>query len=111
MHGTPQNPAYGLTWWLKQPMSNAVRQRIPMLRGELGDFITAAWLPSDLFMAAGAGNQRLYLIPSLHLIVVRQAALSDTAYYSDLEFLSRLLRGKPCTSEAKSGMRNPWMKS
>jgi hypothetical protein len=34
----------------------------------------------------------LYVIPSLKLVVVRQGALSQG--FSDLEFLSLLLRGK-----------------
>ena len=47
--------------------------------------------PRDLFMAAGAGHQRLYIIPSLDMVIVRQGRLSR---FSDEEFLSRLLDGK-----------------
>jgi hypothetical protein len=45
----------------------------------------------DLFMAAGAANQRLYIIPSLDMVIVRQGQL---AQFSDREFLSKLLQGK-----------------
>ena len=39
----------------------------------------------------GAGKQRLYVIPSLDMVVVRQA---ETTQFEDGEFLSRLLLGK-----------------
>lgn len=94
--GTPQNPAYGLSWWLREPVSADLIQSIPLLRGEAGGIVTATYLPNDLVMAAGAGKQRLYVIPSLKLVVVRQGPLQTTdAQYADEEFLSRLLRGKP----------------
>lgn len=93
--GTPQNPAYGLTWWLREPVSAELIQSIPLLRDETGEIVTSTYLPDDLVMAAGAGKQRLYIIPSLKLVVVRQGPLQTTdAQYSDVEFLSRLLRGK-----------------
>jgi len=90
--GTPQNPAYGLTWWLKKEVSADLRRKIPILSREWGDVANADWLPGDLVAACGAGKQRLYVIPSLKLVVVRQGSLSQG--FSDLEFLSLLLRGK-----------------
>ena len=42
-------------------------------------------------MAAGAGNQRLYIIPSKDLVVVRYAAFGK---FDDREFLGRLIFGK-----------------
>ena len=93
--GTSQNPAYGLTWWLREPVTSELIQTIPLLRGETGGIVTSTYLPDDLVMAAGAGKQRLYIIPSLKLVAVRQGPLQTTdAQYSDVEFLSRLLRGK-----------------
>jgi hypothetical protein len=41
-------------------------------------------LPKDLFMAAGAGKQRLYVIPSLDLVIVRQGR---QARFDDRDFL------------------------
>lgn len=94
--GTPQNPAYGLSWWLREPVSAGLIQSIPLLRGEAGGIVTSTYLPDDLVMAAGAGKQRLYVIPSLKLVAVRQGPLQTTdAQYADVEFLSRLLRGRP----------------
>ena len=45
----------------------------------------------DVYMAAGAGNQRLYIIPTLDMVVVRQAQFGS---WDDREFLSRLILGK-----------------
>lgn len=48
-------------------------------------------LPNDLYMAAGAANQRLYIIPSLDMVIVRQGRMSR---FDDAKFLSFLLTGK-----------------
>ncbi len=62
--GTAANPAYGLTWWLpaEGPIGVAVRREVADSR-----------LPRDTRVAAGAGGQRLVVIPSLGLVAVRQA--------------------------------------
>jgi hypothetical protein len=50
-----------------------------------------------LFMAAGAGNQRLYLLPEQDMVIVRQAAgiaqsmRGDASDWSDQTFLSLVL--------------------
>lgn len=92
--GTDQNPAYGLTWWLKEPVTEEQIKKIPLLKGDMGAIANSDWVPEDLFMAAGAGKQLLYIIPSLELVIVRQAPLGNEKYYRDMEFLSWLLRGK-----------------
>lgn len=91
--GTPQNPAYGLTWWLKADVPDSIITTIPILQRDMGDIVKSDWLPDDLFLAAGAGKQRLYIIPSMKLVVVRQGDLMKSRGFSDAEFLSRLLRG------------------
>lgn len=90
--GTPQNPAYGLTWWLKKEVSAELRRKIPILSREWGELANADWVPADLVAACGAGKQRLYVIPSRKLVIVRPGSLS--LGFSDLEFLSWLLRGR-----------------
>jgi CubicO group peptidase (beta-lactamase class C family) len=90
--GTPHNPAYGLTWWLKKEVTVEHRKKIPILSREWGEVANAHWLPADLVAACGAGKQRLYVIPFRKLVVVRQGRLNQG--FSDLEFLSLLLRGK-----------------
>jgi CubicO group peptidase (beta-lactamase class C family) len=90
--GTKQNPAYGLTWWLKAPVAPELVSTIPILAEEWGEVASSDWLPSDLATAFGGSKQRLYVIPSLRLVVVRQG--KGTQEFSDVEFLSLLLRGK-----------------
>jgi CubicO group peptidase (beta-lactamase class C family) len=96
------NPAYGLTWWLKKPVGADLMRSIPTLNRDMGEIITADWLPADLVMAAGAGKQRLYISPSLKLVVVVQRPFRDGAKFSDIEFLSRLLLGKEIKSKSNS---------
>jgi CubicO group peptidase (beta-lactamase class C family) len=47
--------------------------------------------PADLVACIGSGHQRLYVIPSLKLIVVRQG---DGGFFSDGSFLRILLHGQ-----------------
>lgn len=68
--GSTANPAYGITWWLPKANNtpDVVTARLDLRSHE-------ADLPADLVIAAGAGDQRLFVAPSCHLIVVRQAKL------------------------------------
>jgi CubicO group peptidase (beta-lactamase class C family) len=75
-NGSEANPAYGLTWWLAKPTE--VSDPITATTDILGDDDA---IPGDLVFAAGAGDQRLYVIPSKDLVIVRQAKL-------DLKFLA-----------------------
>jgi len=94
LQGTKQNPAYGLTWWLRKPVPDSILRQVPILQYEMGGIVKSDWLPEDLFLAAGAGKQRLYVIPSLKVVIVRQGDLLKSRSFSDAEFLDRLLRGK-----------------
>jgi CubicO group peptidase (beta-lactamase class C family) len=67
--GTGANPSYGLTFWLKG----------------------GGRAPDDLVIARGLGTQRLYIIPSLELVVVQFA---ETEQFDDSSFLQRLLVGR-----------------
>lgn len=68
--GSTANPAYGVTWWLPKANNtpDVVTARLD-LRGHEAD------LPADLVIAAGAGDQRLFVAPSCKLTIVRQAKL------------------------------------
>lgn len=98
--GSAVNPIYGLTWWLNRPIT--AQQRRNMGRVAQAADLNPAIAP-DLVMAAGAGDQRLYISQQLKLVVVRQAdgilqALAgQRSDYSDQEFLSLLLTGQKTT--------------
>lgn len=81
-------PAYGLTFWRNAPAGpNADVQRIRTLRSEgpiLGD------APADTVAAAGHNDQRLYIIPSRDLVIVRLSE-GDRAF-TDADFLEQVLR-------------------
>jgi hypothetical protein len=87
------NPTYGMTWWLPHPSTSPD----PVTAGtDIGR--RARELPRDLVVAAGAGDQRLYIIPSLGLTIVRQAQLDiaaamrgEKSNWSDAAFLETLL--------------------
>jgi len=84
-YGTTANPSYGLSWWLPT-------------EGGLKPDGRRHWqwnkdLPRDIYTAAGAGGQRLYVIPSRELTIVRQARLRLRDDFDDSEFLVKLLLG------------------
>jgi CubicO group peptidase (beta-lactamase class C family) len=92
--GTTANPGYGLSWWLLRP---GLIGPSP-LAGVNAETIGEAVFRTDVRMAAGAGDQRLYLAPELNTVIVRQAsgilrAMRDRsgARWSDGEFLSQAL--------------------
>ena len=90
--GHAANPAYGLGFWLNAPPPAHTRQSIRDLEPAMdGDQLYPGG-PRDLFAAIGTGKQRLYVIPSRQLVIVR---FGYEAPFSDGDFLSRLLTGKP----------------
>ncbi|WP_297737030.1 serine hydrolase [uncultured Maricaulis sp.] len=85
------NPNYGLGWWLINPPGGASgMRRGPQITMHDPDFPFVA-------MAAGAGGQRLYVIPQLDLVVVRmtRGVVDDprtrTEDWSDRRFLQTLI--------------------
>lgn len=94
------NPIYGLTWWLGRPISPAQRAAIGRTGRDIEALATTPGLPDDLAVAAGAGDQRLYISRKLRLVVVRQAeGIVDTLLgrgtnFSDASFLRLLLTGQ-----------------
>lgn len=93
--GTEQNPAYGLAWWLKEPVSRRTLWSIPLLRREWSGVLADDSIPDDLVAACGAGKQRLYVIPSRQLVIVRQGELrGDGPTFADEEFLRLMFTNK-----------------
>jgi CubicO group peptidase (beta-lactamase class C family) len=88
--GSKVNPAYGLTFWLNAKGTGPSGGERPSLAGESLGLKISPSMP-EIYMAAGAGNQRLYIIPSQDMVVVRFGAFGG---YDDREFISKLLSGK-----------------
>lgn len=90
--GSAANPAYGLTWWLSEPVSDRQRAQIVQLR-RASDITRFSDQIPFVVMAAGAGRQRLYVAPQSGLVIVRQtdraraAMAGRTPAWSDGEFL------------------------
>jgi CubicO group peptidase (beta-lactamase class C family) len=81
---------YGLGWWLASAPSTPAGH--PAL--SISDiWREGAGLPPDVLMAAGEGGQRLFVVPSRRLVIVRQAVASEAqrAAWSDTAFLRLVL--------------------
>lgn len=86
--GSKANPGYGFTAWLNQPGGVSSNGRgASSSPQDKGGWIYPSGLP-DLYMAAGAGAQRLYIIPSRQTVIVR---FGQSPSFVDREFLGRLL--------------------
>lgn len=93
--GSVANPSYGLTLWLNREyrggQGHAVADGNAARRSaNSDDGLISRTAPRDLAMAAGSGKQRLYIIPSLDLVIVRQGE-SKGSGWSDAAFLARAL--------------------
>jgi len=105
---SPASPGFGLGVWLNAKISSLdssrsetgvlqqVPERIMLPRGQERLIYDGA--PPDLYMAAGRHNQRLYVIPSLKMVVVRLGRANRT--WSDAEFLARLLDGRSLSGQS-----------
>ena len=96
--GTSVNPSFGFGFWNNHRASNPWAREF-----DIEDMLQRKWekqnwrnscicrdAPPDLVASVGSGYQRLFVIPSLELIIVRQGV---NAKFSDGAFL-RLLLGK-----------------
>lgn len=72
--GTEANARYGLNFWLIGKRANRGNEAIP----------------ADTVTAAGKFNQRLYIIPSRKLLVVRMGRTGARVRYNDTHFLNEL---------------------
>ncbi len=106
--GTKANPAYGLSWWLNKKAAPGAEKDSSSAE-DASDVASGKDLPKDLVFAAGAGKQRLYIVPSLDLVVVRQARKTGRTpqgekrkVFSDAEFFNLLLHGKSTAEDEDS---------
>jgi CubicO group peptidase (beta-lactamase class C family) len=94
---TRVNPMFGLGFWLNKGANNSNARE-----SDVENLLERKWqdqdwhnrcicrsAPADLVAVVGSGYQRLFVIPSLDLVIVRQG---ENARFSDAEFLRRILR-------------------
>lgn len=89
-HGSAANPGYGLGMWLNASDPTGPPPPGVQRAGPKDRLILAPDLPHDLWMAAGSGGQRLYVLPSQHLVAVRFGHNTGPDYRDDV-FLRTLL--------------------
>jgi CubicO group peptidase (beta-lactamase class C family) len=90
-YNNPTLTEYGISFWLNRPLAgtyNAGVDSVPQSDVFATGARYAEDASTDIYMAAGALNQRLYMIPSLDLVVAR---FGSGGPWSDNEFLKRLL--------------------
>ena len=92
--GSNANPSYGLTFWLNRPSGHEIdiekELDLKWQRARWTNISICRAAPADMIVALGSGYQRLYIIPSLNAVIVRQG---NDAKFSDAHFL-RLVLGK-----------------
>jgi CubicO group peptidase (beta-lactamase class C family) len=77
--GSTVMPAYGLTFWLNAEVTAAqLENAATPLKTADGNRMLYGAGPPDLYVAAGAHNERLFVVPSRGLLVLRQGGSDDT---------------------------------
>ncbi|GGB75085.1 serine hydrolase [Flavobacterium suaedae] len=73
------NKSYGYAWWL----NGKENYYLPLNDEEFtGSMIASA--PSDMYMAMGEGNQKLYIVPSRKIVVIRMGETPDEETIEDI---------------------------
>jgi CubicO group peptidase (beta-lactamase class C family) len=94
--GSNANPSYGLTFWLNREAPNAreidyeTELDLKWQRARWFGICICRVAPPDMVVALGSEYQRLFIIPSMNALIVRQGA---SAKFSDGYFL-RLVLGR-----------------
>lgn len=80
---TKVNSAYGTSFWMGDTDTRTA------ILGRPGR--PAPGVPKDLYQAVGAGSQKLMIIPSLKMVIVRMGPLAGGRQWKDEEFFKALL--------------------
>ena len=92
--GSQANSSYGLTFWLNRGAPNAREIDIenmlvrPWTRENWSEICICRDAPPDMVVSLGSGYQRLFIIPSMNALIVRQGR---NAKFSDAKFLRMVL--------------------
>jgi CubicO group peptidase (beta-lactamase class C family) len=96
------NKSYGYLWWLNGKESHYL-PLIPFLQD--GPIIPDA--PADMYAGLGANDQKVYVVPSMNMVVVR---MGETAYESEPSIsnfdneLWQLIQNLPCDPNATNDL-------
>jgi CubicO group peptidase (beta-lactamase class C family) len=96
LNGSGANPSYGLTFWLNRQAPNAreidyeKELDLKWQRAHWSGICICRAAPSDMVVALGSNYERLFIIPSMNAIIVRQGWSEK---FSDAYFL-RLVLGR-----------------
>ena len=92
--GSSANPSYGLSFWLNRQAPNAreidyeKELDLKWQRARWTGICICRAAPSDMVVALGSNYQRLFIIPSLNALIIRQGMSSK---FSDAYFLRLVL--------------------
>ena len=75
------NDAYGYLWWLNGKRSYHLPQSQVEFQGQL---IPNA--PTDMYCALGKNDQKIYIVPSCDLVIVRQGEAADSSVFGVSDF-------------------------
>jgi CubicO group peptidase (beta-lactamase class C family) len=95
--GTSANPSYGLSFWLNRTSGFLsgeadIEKRLDLKwnRASWRGICISKSAPPDMIAAIGSHYQRMFVIPSMNLVIVRESAADSK--FSDAEFLRLILK-------------------
>jgi CubicO group peptidase (beta-lactamase class C family) len=96
--GTRINPMFGMGFWLNRggfgsrEVDVEKMLEVPWERQNWRDACLCRDAPRDMISAIGSGYQRMFIVPSMNLVVVRQGR--DDSRFSDAHFLRLIFGGE-----------------
>ena len=94
--GTHVNPMFGMGFWLNHSAPDAREVdvermlEVPWERQNWRETCLCREAPRDMIAAIGSGYQRMFIVPSMKMIIVRQGRNDDR--FSDAHFLRLIFR-------------------